>query len=74
MKKALMTALDNSIDEIARLQKENKGIKKRAVDACELVYSLTEQVSSLEKELAAAETRDFNRSKRIGAKSQETTK
>ena len=65
LKKALITALDNSIDEIARLQKENKEMKERAINACELVYSLTKQVSSLESELAAAKTRDFNRSKRI---------
>ena len=69
-REVLMQVIDNFIDEIARLQKANKEIKETAVNACELVYSLVQQVDSLEKQLAAAETRDFNRAKRIGKESE----
>ena len=69
-REVLMQVIDNFIDEITRLQKANKEIKETAVNACELVYSLVQQVDSLEKQLAAAETRDFNRAKRIGKESE----
>ncbi len=84
-RKVLMKALDNSIDEIARLQKENTKIKERAYDACELVFSMGEQIEeasqvvwNLESENESLrcsesfhETRDYNRARRIGMQLQE---
>ncbi len=53
-REVLIQVIDNSIDEIARLQKANREIKETTVNACELVYSLAQQVNNLEKQLAVA--------------------
>ena len=81
----LIDLLDGAIDEIARLQKEVKEVKERAYDAGEMVFSMTEEilkvdqlVKNLESENESLrcsesfhETRDYNRSRKIGMQLQE---
>lgn len=72
-RRILMIALDNAIDEVARLKKENQEVRERAYDACEAVFDLCQEVGKLEQQIeelsmqvALSETREYNRAKRIG--------
>ena len=77
-KRILLKMLDDTIDELARKEVENREIKEKAFTACKLVESLAQQIKNLESEVESLqlsesfyETRDYNRARIIGMQLQE---
>ena len=74
----LIVLLDSAIDELAKAQKRMREVKEITFNACKLIDLLTQQVANLERENeflrcseSFHETRDYNRSRKIGMQLQE---